>query len=143
MQVILCLISVFVLFTFCYYHLPFFCIINVFLLVVFNLLTLCFRELGECIKKLCQRFVRTHSDLHHWLLAVPLVHFLTGQSQPFDKSLLLLEKPKQQQQDEWWGAQGFETKAVRRKAHYHEGRFVFAGKIKQVKNWLGNRPYAN
>ena len=79
------------------------------------------RDLGESIKKICRHVVEHHSDLHHWLLAVPLVHFLTDQSRPFDKSVLLLENPKQQEQDEWWGVQGFKTKAVR-EASYHGER---------------------
>ena len=49
---------------------------------------------------------------HEWLLAVPLMHFLTQQSSPF-KAVLLKDKPKS---EEWWGAEGLETKAVRKKA---------------------------
>ena len=68
-----------------------------------------FREIGEAIQKACKYVTKEMYDLHDWLLAVPLVHFLLQQSAPF-QSVMLMEKPRD---DEWWGAQGFETKAVR------------------------------
>ena len=51
-------------------------------------------------------------DLHDWLFAVPLVHFLTQQSEPFSSDVLLMEEPKPKD-DTWWGANGFSTKTVR------------------------------
>ena len=78
--------------------------------------------------KICRHVVQDHSDLHHWLYAVPLVHFLTDQSRLFDKSVLVIDKPKQQQEDEWWGAQGFGTRAVRERIYYG-GRFVFCWQL--------------
>ena len=54
-------------------------------------------------------------DLHEWLFAVPLVHFLTQVSEPFNSDVLLMEEPKD---DTWWGANGFPTKTVR------EGNFT-------------------
>ena len=58
---------------------------------------------------------KTHRDLHDWLFAVPLVHFLIQECAPFDSSVLLMEKPKKKD-DAWWGANGFETKAVRERS---------------------------
>ena len=55
---------------------------------------------------------KNYHDVHDWLFAVPLVHFLTQVSQPFGKSLLLMEKPKDKD-DTWWGASGFDTQSVR------------------------------
>jgi len=41
-----------------------------------------------------------------------LAHFLTQESEPFNEAVLLLETPRDGD-DTWWGAGGFETKAVR------------------------------
>ena len=86
--------------------------------------------------KICRHVVEHHSGLHHWLYAVPLVHFLTDQSRPFDKSVLVIDKPKQRQEDEWWGAQGFGTRAVREASYYYGGRFVFHWQL-ELKAALG------
>lgn len=71
-----------------------------------------FRNLGEAIQAICRHVAKEHHDLHDWLFAVPLVHFLTRVSQPFSNSVLLMEKPKDRD-DTWWGASGFDTKSVR------------------------------
>ena len=56
--------------------------------------------------------MREYRDLHEWLYAVPLVHFLTQASEPFSNEVLLMEEPKPND-DAWWGANGFTTKIVR------------------------------
>ena len=56
--------------------------------------------------------MRDIHDLHDWLFAVPLVHFLTQASEPFSSDVLLMEEP-QPKDDTWWGADGFSTKPVR------------------------------
>ena len=53
--------------------------------------------------------MKDDNDLHEWLFAVPLVHFLTGVSEPFNSDVLLMEEPKPKD-DTWWGANGFPTK---------------------------------
>ena len=70
------------------------------------------RQIGEAIQIVCNYAAEKMYDHHEWLLAVPLMHFLTCQSSPF-KEVLLMDKPKG---EEWWGAEGLGTKAVRRKA---------------------------
>ena len=55
--------------------------------------------------------MKDHNDLHEWLFAVPLVHFLTQVSEPFNSDALLMEEPKPND-DNWWGANGFPTKTV-------------------------------
>ena len=61
--------------------------------------------------------MKDNHDLHDWLFAVPLVHFLTRTSEPFGSDVLLMEEPTPKD-DTWWGANGFPTKAVR------EGNFT-------------------
>ena len=56
--------------------------------------------------------MKDHNDLHEWLFAVPLVHFLTQVSEPFNSDALLMEEPKPND-DTWWGANGFPTKTMR------------------------------
>ena len=56
--------------------------------------------------------MRGYHDLHEWLYAVPLVHFLTQASEPFSNEVLLMEEPKPND-DTWWGANGFTAKTVR------------------------------
>jgi len=51
---------------------------------------------------------------------VPLAHFLTQESEPFNAAVLLLETP-QDGEDTWWGAGGFETKAVRERTVGDDG----------------------
>ena len=70
------------------------------------------RNIGEAIQGICRHVSKNHRDLHDWLFAVPLVHFLTQECAPFDSSVLLTEKPKEKDET-WWGAKGFETKTVR------------------------------
>ncbi|KAL9988278.1 hypothetical protein ACROYT_G002709 [Oculina patagonica] len=70
------------------------------------------QNLGEAIQAICRRVAKDHSEHHDWLFAVPLVHFLTQASQPFNSAVLLMEKPKHND-DTWWGASGFDTKTVR------------------------------
>ncbi|XP_078381354.1 E3 ubiquitin-protein ligase rnf213-alpha-like isoform X3 [Oculina patagonica] len=70
------------------------------------------QNLGEAIQAICRHVAKDHRDLHDWLFAVPLVHFLTQESQPFNSSVLLMETPKAKD-DTWWGASGFNTKSVR------------------------------
>ena len=73
-----------------------------------------FRLLGVSIQKLCSYVTRERSDAHNWLFVVPLVHFLTQASKPFDKAVLLMEEPNAKDEI-WWGADGFSTKYVREK----------------------------
>ena len=61
---------------------------------------------------MCRYAVKNHRHLNSWLFAVPLAHFLTQESEPFNADVLLLEQP-QDRDYTWWGAGGFETKAVR------------------------------
>ena len=61
---------------------------------------------------MCRQVVKDDNDLHEWLFAVPLVHFLTQVSEPFNSDALLMEEPKPND-DTWWGANGFPTKTVR------------------------------
>lgn len=70
------------------------------------------RELGESIQAMCRYAAKNHRHLNSWLFAVPLAHFLTQESEPFNEAVLLLEQP-QDRDYTWWGAGGFETKAVR------------------------------
>ena len=70
------------------------------------------RNLGESIQAICRHVVKDYRDLHDWLFAVPLVHFLTQASKPFSNEVLVMDEPKPNN-DEWWGANGFSTKAVR------------------------------
>lgn len=70
------------------------------------------RNLGESIQAICRHVVREYRDLHDWLFAVPLAHFLTQASEPFSNDVLLMEEPKGKD-DTWWGATGFDTKSVR------------------------------
>ena len=70
------------------------------------------RTLGESIQALCRQVIRQCHDLHAWLFAVPLVHFLTQQSKPFSDSSLLMEMPKGKDES-WWGSEGFQTRTVR------------------------------
>ena len=81
---------------------------------VYLVLYLLVRSLGEAIQAICRYIAKNRYDLHDWLFAVPLVHFLTQASEPFSSSVLLMEEPKQKD-DTWWGATGFETKSVREK----------------------------
>jgi len=78
------------------------------------------RDLGESIQAICRQVAKDYRDVHSWLFAVPLVHFLTQESQPFNASVLLTEKPRDKD-DTWWGAGGFETKAVREKTVTDDG----------------------
>ena len=78
------------------------------------------RELGESIQAICKYAAKNHRHLNSWLFAVPLAHFLTQESQPFNASVLLLETPRDRD-DTWWGAGGFETKAVRDRAVGDDG----------------------
>ena len=87
-------------------------------MVVFYKISRC---LGEAIQAICKRVAKNHSDLHEWLYTVPLVHFLTQVSQPFSSSVLLMEEPKEKD-DTWWGANGFDTKSVR-KTQFVERRY--------------------
>ena len=73
------------------------------------------RSLGEAIQAICKHVAKNHNDLHEWLFAVPLVHFLTQVSQPFSGSVLLMEEPKEKD-DTWWGANGFDTKSIRERS---------------------------
>lgn len=79
------------------------------------------RNLGEAIQAICRHVAKEHRNLHDWLFAVPLVHFLTRNSQPFSNSVLLMEKPKDRD-DTWWGAEGFDTKSVRERT-FEERRY--------------------
>lgn len=72
------------------------------------------RNLGKAIQAICRHVAKDRYDLHDWLFAVPLVHFLTQASKPFSNAVLLMEEPKRKD-DTWWGANGFETKSVREK----------------------------
>ena len=76
-------------------------------------------EMGQTIQKLCVFVVSTYDDVLHPLRAVPLIHFLTSQSQPFDKLALARDKPKQDLV-EWWGAEGFELASLRKKSFDRE-----------------------
>ena len=71
-----------------------------------------FRLLGDSLQRLCRQVVREYHDAHEWLFAVPLAHFLTQASKPFDKAVLLMEEPNAKDES-WWGADGFNTKSVR------------------------------
>ena len=73
-----------------------------------------FRLLGESIQRLCSYVTREDCDAHNWLFVVPLAHFLTQASKPFDKAVLLMEEPNAKD-EVWWGADGFNTKYVRKK----------------------------
>lgn len=73
------------------------------------------RSIGEAVQGICRHVNKSHRDLHDWLLAVPLVHFLTQVCAPFDSSELLMEEPREKDET-WWGANGFETKAVRERS---------------------------
>ncbi|CAH3029473.1 unnamed protein product, partial [Porites evermanni] len=72
-------------------------------------------QLGEAIQAICRNVAKQCYDLHEWLFAVPLVHFLTQASEPFTSDVLLIEEPKRND-DSWWGATGFETKCVRERS---------------------------
>ena len=72
------------------------------------------RNLGEAIQDICRYAARERYDLHDWLFAVPLVHFLTQTSEPFSNAVLLMEEPKGKD-DTWWGGTGFETSSVRQR----------------------------
>ena len=80
------------------------------------------RNIGEAIQGICRHVSKSHRDLHDWLFAVPLVHFLTQACAPFDSSVLLTEKPKEKDET-WWGANGFETKAVRERSFTRDRYF--------------------
>ena len=80
-----------------------------------------FRNLGEAIQAICRHVAKEYRDLHDWLFAVPLVHLLTRNSQPFSNSVLLMEKPKERDET-WWGAEGFDTKSVRERT-FEEQRY--------------------
>ena len=73
-----------------------------------------FRLLGESIQRLCSYVTREDCGAHNWLFVVPLAHFLTQASKPFDKAVLLMEEPNAKD-EVWWGADGFNTKYVREK----------------------------
>ena len=81
-----------------------------------------FRKLGEAIQAICRHVVKNHRDIHDWLFAVPLVHFLTQVSQPFNSSVLLTEKPENKDET-WWGASGFDTKTVRERTFFEDRYF--------------------
>lgn len=70
------------------------------------------RNLGESIQAICRHVVKHYHDLHDWLFAVPLAHFLTQASKPFSTDVLLVEEPKRND-DLWWGASEFSTKPLR------------------------------
>ena len=70
------------------------------------------RLLGDSLQRLCRQVAREYRDAHDWLFAVPLAHFLTQTSKPFDKAVLLMGEPKAKEEI-WWGAEGFDTKSVR------------------------------
>ena len=74
-----------------------------------------YRNIGEAIQGICTHVSKDHPDIHDWLFAVPLVHFLTQVCAPFDCSVLLMEEPKGKDET-WWGADGFETKVVRERS---------------------------
>ena len=63
--------------------------------------------------------MKDDNDLHEWLFAVPLVHFLTGVSEPFNSDVLLMEEPKD---DTWWGANGFSTCKTVRERNFKKNR---------------------
>ena len=79
---------------------------------IFKVLNFSLRNLGESIQAICKHVVKHYHDLHDWLFAVPLVHFLTQASKPFSTDVLLVEEPKRND-DLWWGASEFSTKPVR------------------------------
>ena len=85
------------------------------------------RKLGQSIQGICSRVARRFGDLNEWLFAVPLVHFLTQTSEPFNNAVLLMEEPKNSDVT-WWGATGFETKSVREKK-FAEDRYPALNKI--------------
>jgi len=78
------------------------------------------RELGESIQAMCRYAARNHHNLNSWLFAVPLAHFLTQESEPFNAAVLLLEQP-QDRGYTWWGGSGFETKVVRERTVVDDG----------------------
>ena len=80
------------------------------------------RNIGEAIQGICRHVSKSHRDLHDWLFAVPLIHFLTQACAPFDSSVLRMEKPKEKDET-WWGANGFETKAVRERSFIRDRYF--------------------
>ena len=69
---------------------------------------------------MCRYAARNHHNLNSWLFAVPLAHFLTQESEPFNAAVLLLEQP-QDRDYTWWGGSGFETKAVRERTVGDDG----------------------
>ena len=79
---------------------------------ILKVLNFSLRNLGESIQAICRHVVKHYHDLHDWLFAVPLAHFLTQASKPFSTDVLLVEEPKRND-DLWWGASGFSTKPVR------------------------------
>ncbi|XP_068694638.1 E3 ubiquitin-protein ligase rnf213-alpha-like [Montipora foliosa] len=68
--------------------------------------------LGESIQRVCRQVAKEYRDVHDWLFAVPLAHFLTHTAEPFSNAVLLMEEPSTKD-DMWWGANGFDTKSVR------------------------------
>ncbi|KAK2555497.1 E3 ubiquitin-protein ligase rnf213-alpha [Acropora cervicornis] len=69
---------------------------------------------GDSLQRLCRQVAKEYRDAHDWLFAVPLAHFLTQASKPFDKAVLLMGEPKAKEEI-WWGAEGFDTKSVRKR----------------------------
>lgn len=81
---------------------------------MFGVIPFCFSCAAEGIEELCNEIMTEpwRSDSEAWLFAVPLLHFLRGDSRPFEDPNIEGSYKKL----EWFGAQKLKIKEFQRSA---------------------------
>ena len=77
-------------------------------------ISFCFRRAAKGIEELCNQIMAEYwkSEAYTWLFAVPLLHFLRGDSKPFEEPVIEGSCHKL----DWFGAQGLKIKEFQRSA---------------------------
>jgi hypothetical protein len=70
------------------------------------------RRLQESIVELCQYAVNNYPDVHQWLLAVPMMHFLSESSQPY--TTVSSSTDPAQGETSYWGTNGLDLSNVQK-----------------------------
>ena len=77
-------------------------------------ISFCCRRAAKGIEELCNQIMAEYwkSEAYTWLFAVPLLHFLRGDSKPFEEPVIEGSCHKL----DWFGAQGLNIKEFQRSA---------------------------
>ena len=77
-------------------------------------ISFCCRRAAKGIEELCNQIMAEYwkSEAYTWLFAVPLLHFLRGDSKPFEEPVIEGSCHKL----DWFGAQGLKIKEFQRSA---------------------------